>query len=126
MLKMRSSKSIVYIFKYVSKLMLVFYFYSLNSFDNALVFKTLDDDDIAYVQEFVRKDLLGILERYSSGHSSVSSDLKIHLFGDFVCNPEKFCFSKSELDLIKNISQHIAAIEKSQTILHTTKILNVM
>lgn len=95
-------------------LVFYFYFYSLNSFDNALVFKTLDDDDIAYVQEFVRKDLLEILERYSSEHSCVSSDLKIHLFGDFVCNPEKFCFSKSELNLIKNINQHIAAIEKSK------------
>lgn len=73
-----------------------------------MVVKTLDEDDMAYIQNHVRTYLVKMLNDHSD-----YPDLSKHLFGDFASNPTEFVFSQSEKNLLNQIIEHLRTTEQA-------------
>lgn len=69
---------------------------------------TINEDDVNYIEDFVRNRLHPILESKSkeSKHNSM-------FYGRFVENPKEFIFSSTEKMMIKMLVEHVKNIKKS-------------
>lgn len=80
--------------------------FHLNSdcgYDNALSFKTVDDTDIAYIEEHIKK----------KAFITVPNDLKslINIFGrSYATNSKKFQFHLGDIKLIKMLAEHVKKV----------------
>lgn len=77
--------------------------FSLCSFSNALVFKSITNEDIAFIQQYVRTELhekIAIDQNFNPAH-------KVFLFGGFASNSDKFCFNRGEEKLIAALIAHV-------------------
>lgn len=96
---------------------------SICGFNNALVFKSIEEDDITYVQEFIQTNLLkqlGINEgHHTNGFQSEPQAFldaeKIHFFGQYATCPTKFEIQRGERKLIKALVEYVNQIVDSTT-----------
>lgn len=81
---------------------------------NAISFKEIDDDDIAFVENSVRKigaALQKNLDESIHMECEVDQDNLIHTFGQvYASNPTKFCFQRGEKKLITQLVAHVKQI----------------
>lgn len=77
---------------------------SVQGFNNALIFKTIQEEDINTLQGYVKSKLSTRLESNLNG---VNRDVFICFFGGFVNNPEEFEFNTGEERLIQQIAKYI-------------------
>lgn len=78
------------------------------SLNNSTVLKSVDEDDIEYVQNYIRHELSK--EDFIEWESSA---LAVHLFGTFALNPDEFKFSDTEKQLLYKIATYINSYEES-------------
>lgn len=82
-------------------------FYSLCSFNNAIVFRSVTEDSVVYVEKFVRDKLLKTV--------TMTENEKIHFFGIWHKSPaEEFCISMGDRYLINEIAAYADRIIKSR------------
>lgn len=86
-----------------------FFYSSICGFNNAIVFKDVDDDDIVYVENFIGTKLDVHLSNNESYHSKYSSCF----FGCYSAQPSNFKFSLSEKWLVKQIVDYIDRLVES-------------
>lgn len=81
-------------------------------YNNALIFKNINDEDIAYVENYVRKNIPALIEL--NFKESESFDREKHgscFFGKYSKQIESFQFSLNEKWLIKQIIDHLNKFE---------------
>lgn len=107
---------------FVLKILITYYqFFSICGYDNALVFKSIEEDDITYVEEYIRNNLLKQLdiddgnqaEGAQSEHQAIFEAEKIHFFGQYAKCPSKFEIHRGERKLIKAVVEYINKIVDS-------------
>lgn len=84
-------------------------FFSVCGFSNAITFKTIDDDDINSVEQFVQNELdlcVGFSSnvQVNSVDDSVnltSDENKVHFYGSYASNPKQFTFSAVDRKIIE-------------------------
>lgn len=90
------------------------FYFSLCALNNAIVFKSIDAEDINNVEQFIRSELDLIIHFQSQ--SEISGDKqktringadKIHFYGDYGSKPSKFKFSIVERKLIELLVAHV-------------------
>lgn len=93
-------------------------------FSNAMTFKAIDDDDINYVENFVRSDLLQYFAPRQQStpktngvndddcvEADLSEDVKQYFFGIYSSNPTKFVFLRGERKMLNALSDHVRSVE---------------
>lgn len=90
---------------------------SLCAFSNAITFKSIDADDIDYVEHFVRSELELCLNFSSSvqmkrdhPNTEISEANKIHFFGEYASNPEQFRFSPVDKKIFELLVTYVNQI----------------
>lgn len=82
--------------------------FSLYGSASAIAFKSITDDDIREVEDFVRNDLLNIIESTAIINNENLTEEKLALhFGNFYLNPENFEFSMKEKQQIFKCVKHV-------------------
>lgn len=89
----------------------LYIFFSLRSFSQPVVFKTINDDDITYVENYVRNDLRELIE----SNENFNPEHKVFLFGQYAHNPEKFNFNRGEKKLLSALVQHVKNVTDHPT-----------
>lgn len=84
-------------------------FSSFRSFSQPLVFKTIDSDDIAYVENYVRNDLRELIEM----NENFDPEHKVFVFGKYASHPENFSFNRGEKKLINALVEHVKQVVDS-------------
>lgn len=75
---------------------------------SSLVYAELTDDDINHVQQFIRSDLYEILAaKCEENGSKYEEKNDSAFFGTYGAHREKFTFSKTEINIIKLLRDHI-------------------
>lgn len=75
---------------------------------NAFVFKDVTGEDIKEVEDFVRNDLLELLEEKATVENvNLSEEKRSTFFGNFYSNPKKFVFSLEERQQIMKCVNHV-------------------
>lgn len=82
----------------------MYYFISFNEFGCALSFKDISTDDVQMVEQFVREDLLQIV---NATVDEIENKQKLWFFGLFSSNPSEFMFLPDEKRGIYALSNHI-------------------
>lgn len=93
-------------------------------FSNAITFKAIDDDDINYVENFVKNDLvqyfvprqLSIPKTHDNddddfADADLSEDEKHFFFGIYTSNPSNFVFLRGERKMLNALSEHVRSTE---------------
>lgn len=75
---------------------------SVQGFNNALIFKTIKDEDLSALQEYVKSKLFNRLEL-----DGVHKDVYSCFFGGFVNRPEEFEFNTGEERLIRQMAKYV-------------------
>lgn len=97
---------------------LIIFFYnsfsSLCAFSNAITFKTINDEDINCVEQFVQSELDLLINfrrkcQISEDEKQTIFDEKdkIHFYGEYVSNPHRFQFSVVERKMIEFLVSHV-------------------
>lgn len=89
---------------------------SICGFNKGIIFQTVDDEDIAYVEDFVRTKISQLIEIHFMNNAIY--DYQQHaccFFGEFTNNPLDFKYSVSEKWLIKQIVDHVNRIAQMKT-----------
>lgn len=79
-------------------------------YSNAAIFKTIDDEDINFAENFVKNEIIQYFES-DDDEADLSEEDKQHFFGVYTLNPKNFAFLRGERKLIKALSDHIKSIE---------------
>lgn len=88
---------------------------SINGFGNALSFKSITDDDIAFCEQKVR-EIGTSIENQMNSSRDLDSDFEFdeqyltQTFGNFSDKPGQFRFLRGELSLIKQLVEHVKNI----------------
>lgn len=83
------------------------------------MFKSIDDEDITYIQNYIRQKLLRTLNladencRGSPKSQPLSEEEKRDLFGQYSSCPSEFEFQRGEIKLIKAMVSHVKKIADS-------------
>lgn len=90
--------------------------FSLCAFSNAETFKSIDDADINYVEDFVRNELPSYFQTNPNddGGTVFNEEDKPNFFGIYARNPGKFSFLRGERKLIQALVKHVKCIEENQ------------
>lgn len=91
----------------IKHVLLSLFTFSVCGLSDGLSFKSINDDDIIHVQEFIREELLHhILPE--NRKDTCDFDL-VHFFGPFyMTQTEKFAFSLGERQLIKEMALYVS------------------
>lgn len=81
--------------------------FSITGYSNPLSLVKIDDHAIAEVEEFVRTDLIYLMQSQSQEDTSFDEGKKIQFFGSYINNPEQFEFQSREKALIVHIRNQI-------------------
>lgn len=77
-------------------------------YSNALSFRNINDVKLRDVETFVQHDLMKMIQRkYERGGSTFEDADKIHFFGIYDCDHEKFQFSDYDKELITKLVQFV-------------------
>lgn len=87
---------------------------SVCGFNSGIVFKNLDDDDIDYVEIFIRTKLQNLIDAHLTNSELYHQDKSSCFFGGYSAQPGNFKFSLGEKWLIKQIVDHVNKIVDSE------------
>lgn len=89
-----------------------------------MTFKTIDEDDINYVENFMKTDLLQYFAPRQQStpktngvddddceEADLSEDEKQYFFGIFSSNPSKFVFLRGERKMLNALADHVRSVE---------------
>lgn len=89
-------------------------YFSLCAFSNAVSFKSINADDIDYVEKFIKFELSLCHNFTSHVHINdgnpiikLSETNKVHFYGEYTSNPGNFQFSLVERKLIEFLAAHV-------------------
>lgn len=86
-----------------------FFINSICGFNNALVFKSMTEKDIKYVEKYIQDKSKHIIDTQLE-HISKQENGMSYYFGVYSSNPANFKFSLDEVELIKNLIHYVKAI----------------
>lgn len=86
--------------------------FSFQNFDNAVVFVTITNDDIEYIENFIRTEMQEMLEhRFKQIGSKYDNHLDPLFYGEYAQNKKEFKFSETDRlmieMLVKNVKKNI-------------------
>lgn len=86
-------------------------------FSNAITFKSIDVDDIDYVEKFVKSELALCLDFTSNvqindvrPNTKIAEINKIHFYGGYASNPDQFQFSVVDKKIVELLVTHVIQI----------------
>lgn len=85
----------------------------MNGFGNALSFKSITDDDIAFCEQDIQKLGTSIENQMNDSNDSnfeMDEQYLVQTFGTFSDKPAQFCFLRGEISLIKQLVEHVKNI----------------
>lgn len=83
-------------------------FSSLCGYSNIHSFESFGDDDIEFVEIFIRTELLQILhKKFQKTNAILDESIKQHFFGRYSLDVSNFRFTEEEKKLLKSIAERV-------------------
>lgn len=87
------------------------YIFSFCSLDSAVIFHTINADDIETVQNFIRTTLHEILQlKYDKSKATHDENFNTKFFGKYAKNPSQFVFSRTDIAIIHLLSEYVGSV----------------